>query len=196
MPEVFLPLGDPIFGVSRWLCLRPLDELMSSLHKLIETTDVSHAVMHYLWNFESDFYEIWHLLTINEKIALRRDLAILEAVICNTDGASDARALSIIRPVLCKLSVEASAVSELTYNLYVLNNFRRINPKEPRKMGNLRMIRRFTNLIDEEWLIIIHCACAVLAEQLLEEMGKCHDSVVSDDKKRPRMDDQNTEELK
>jgi len=167
--RVFLPPEDPIVEYRR-AGLSVLNQVMFDLPELIEVCDVASAIDKWLGRFSVIFQEIKHLLSDREKTALRRDLMFLDSIVTNTD------AKEMITPVLQELLQEENAVQELTYNLYVLNNFRRIDLEKPRKLSNLRMIRRFTNSIDEEWFVMTHCACAALAEQLVEEVMLCLNS--------------------
>ena len=44
----------------------------------------------------------------------------------------------------------------LDYAGCVLNNWERIDPERPLKPSNLRLLRRFTGLVDEEWFFKTH----------------------------------------
>ncbi|CAE7921364.1 Ido1 [Symbiodinium necroappetens] len=44
----------------------------------------------------------------------------------------------------------------LDYAGCVLNNWERLDPKGPIKPSNVRLLRRFTGLIDEEWFFKTH----------------------------------------
>ena len=63
----------------------------------------------------------------------------------------------------------------LDYAGCVLNNWERIDPERPLKPSNLRLLRRFTGLVDEEWFfkthIIIEATAAWAAWGLFLPMG-------------------------
>ena len=59
------------------------------------------------------------------------------------------RHLSVTRPWIC-VSEKLGRRPMLDYAGCVLNNWERIDPEGPLKPSNLRLLRRFTGLVDEE----------------------------------------------
>jgi len=44
----------------------------------------------------------------------------------------------------------------LSYASYVLDNWRRIDPEGPIKLGNIAIMQKFTKILDEAWFILVH----------------------------------------
>lgn len=169
--RVFLPPEDPVV-IYKKECLKEFNQLMIHLPEFIVSGKLAWEIDHHLGYMPHWFGGVKNVLTDNEKVALRRDLAFLQSALRNSEECFDK---SCISKILTELSEEEGTAPELSYHLYVLNNFQRKDSLFSRELGNLKSVRRFTSLVDEEWFILTHLACALYGEQLLEHIIKCLD---------------------
>eukprot|EP00930_Biecheleria_cincta_P002882 TRINITY_DN103857_c0_g1_i1.p1 TRINITY_DN103857_c0_g1~~TRINITY_DN103857_c0_g1_i1.p1 ORF type:complete len:1148 (-),score=186.84 TRINITY_DN103857_c0_g1_i1:129-3341(-) len=69
----------------------------------------------------------------------------------------------------------------LDYAGCVLNNWERINPEGPISPSNVRLLRRFTGLADEEWFFKTHIIIESEGSHVVSALGSISEAVASDD---------------
>lgn len=180
----FLPADDPVIDVEREEFVS-FNLLMRDLPRLLEVCeDINYAIANYTPRLLEGFQAVKSQLSAEEKIALRRDLAFLRAACVKANckkGRDGADVPESVAAPLEELSREAGVQPTLNYYLYILNNFWRPDPQTSRCLGNMRMIRRFTCQIDEEWFATIHWIYDLLAGEMMEKIIHCHEFAVNND---------------
>ncbi len=69
----------------------------------------------------------------------------------------------------------------LSYDLYVLNNWRRTDPHGPIQVENLDTIQKFVRIPDEPWFILIHVEIEARAAPAIRAIGDLQQSVLRRD---------------
>lgn len=78
---------------------------------------------------------------------------------------------------LHRLSRELDKPPILSYNSYVLQNWRRKDPDAQIEVGNLEVLFRFTHLRDEEWFILLHTEIEAEAAPALRKLREVQHAV-------------------
>ncbi|MDQ7030167.1 MAG: indoleamine 2,3-dioxygenase [Ardenticatenia bacterium] len=68
----------------------------------------------------------------------------------------------------------------LSYQSYVLTNWRRLDPEGPIALGNIVTLQNFAGGIDEEWFILVHVHLEAVAGRALAAIGPAQKAVVED----------------
>ncbi|CAL1161882.1 unnamed protein product [Cladocopium goreaui] len=71
----------------------------------------------------------------------------------------------------------------LDYAGCVLNNWERIDPERPLKPSNLRLLRRFTGLVDEEWFFKTHIIIEAEGSHVVSSLVAISNAVQSNDER-------------
>ncbi len=69
----------------------------------------------------------------------------------------------------------------LSYQSYVLTNWRRLDPDGPIALGNIVTLQNFAGGIDEEWFILVHVHLEAVAGRALAAIGPAQEAVVAGD---------------
>lgn len=113
-------------------------------------------------------------LQIEEREALRRDFAFLVAAYYHThdsDASSPVVIPSKLGMPLVYLSDKTNGpvgMPTLTYYHYALANFYRLDISKPFDAENIRMLRNFVAVMDEQWFMMLHVAIEARVGDLLK----------------------------
>ena len=69
----------------------------------------------------------------------------------------------------------------LSYASYILNNWRRLDPKDNIELGNIGVLQNFFGGLDEEWFILVHVDIEAKAGATLQAAVQAQQSVDRDD---------------
>ena len=72
----------------------------------------------------------------------------------------------------------------LSYASYALDNWRRIDPKNPIALGNIALLQNFLGGLDEEWFVLIHVAIEAAAAPALAAIVAAQRAAANDDPER------------
>ena len=68
----------------------------------------------------------------------------------------------------------------LSYQSYVLTNWRRLDPAGPIVLGNIVVLQNFVGGLDEEWFVLVHVNLEAVAGQVLAAIGPAQQAVSED----------------
>lgn len=69
----------------------------------------------------------------------------------------------------------------LSYDLYALNNWHRIDPRGPIQVENLDTIQKFVKIPDEPWFVLIHVEIEAKAAPAIRAIGSLQQAVLKHD---------------
>lgn len=68
----------------------------------------------------------------------------------------------------------------LSYASYALQNWRRLDPRGPIRLGNLALLQNFLGGVDEEWFILVHVEIEARAASALAAIGPAQEAAGQD----------------
>ena len=168
----FLPKEDPIINLEGKQ-FQGLNEIMQSLPHYFMTGRIRGA--HYIHKLPE-----WDIDQLNDREAraLQRDLSFAAAAFYHAHNHKPAYALPQHYSVpLYKLAQRFQTKPTLSYYSYALTNFCRPNPDKPISLENIRIIRNFVNVLDEQWFIMVHVVIEAQAEWLINGILKAYEGL-------------------
>ncbi len=69
----------------------------------------------------------------------------------------------------------------LSYDLYALNNWRRLRPDGPVELGNMDTVQKFVNLKDEPWFVLVHVEIESEAGPAIASIGRLQQALLKSD---------------
>ena len=100
-------------------------------------------------------------------------LGFLASAYINQVGEEPATLLpSNIAIPLCDVCTRLRRPPILSYDGYVLDNWKRFDPDGPIALSNIDTIQNFVHLYDEHWFILVHVQIEALAAGLLEAIAR------------------------
>ncbi|MDA4128399.1 MAG: indoleamine 2,3-dioxygenase [Thaumarchaeota archaeon] len=177
----FLPDKDPTwtFGGDADPRLKHLESLGKELPELLERGRL-RPIINRLDLIPPDIFEV---LENDELIMAARIYAFLISGYVHQVGKS--KVSEIPRSVAVPFSRISKRLGRkypiLSYDLYCLNNWRRVDPKGPISLENMDTIQKFVRLKDEPWFILVHTEIERKAAPALTAAGRIQQSVATKD---------------
>lgn len=82
---------------------------------------------------------------------------------------------------LCKACRLLGRPPILSYDGYVLYNWKRFDPSGPIALGNIDTLQNFVHLYDEHWFILVHVEIEAIASEVLAAIGRTEGAVERED---------------
>ena len=170
---------DPVFGVSGFLPVRDPAPSFAAGTPLGVLDEIGHNLPSLL--VDPGFRTYARHLEIPEWPAHAADearlpelrlyyvrLGFLASAYVNQVGQPHARELpaNIARPLVSACN-RLGRPPILSYDGYVLYNWKRFDPTGPIALGNIDTLQNFVHLYDEHWFILVHVEIEALAAQIL-----------------------------
>lgn len=168
----FLPAEDPLrhlpSSFSAW------EEVARELPKLFLTSKLRHTLQ------QMPLVSIDGLMTNAE---LKRAMLLLSyfghAYVWADAHPAHEIPVSIARP-WHEVSKRLERPPILSYASYALENWRRLDAKEPIALGNISLLQNFLGGVDEEWFVLVHVEIEAKAAPALAAMPLAWQAVVDD----------------
>jgi len=182
----FLPEEEPTstFGDSASANLKSLEELGKEIPELLEEHKLRRTVDK-MKLIPSGAFE---MLSRGEVVMATRIYAFLASAYVHQLEEPPVRKLPRA------LAVPFSGLSKrigrnfpiLSYDLYALNNWRRLDKNGPIALENMDTIQKFVTLKDEPWFVLVHVEMEAEAAPAITSIGRLQQAVLRDDQESAR----------
>ena len=177
----FLPADDPIFtfGEEADKDLRELESLGAQIPELLQSHKLRESVRR-IKLIRPDIFR--HLDRRTLLMAIRIYAFLASAYVHQIDEPKVKHIPKNVAVALYDLSKKAGRrFPILSYDLYALNNWRRIDPTGPINVENLDTIQKFVKIRDEPWFILIHVEIEAKASRAIRAIGNLQQAVLRHD---------------
>ena len=177
----FLPPEDPVFefGESAHPKLRELERLGGELPELLQSHRLRRSIDQLVVLEEGVFDGLGR----GELLMATRIYAFLASGYVHQ--VDEAKVKKIPRSLAVPLYGLSKRLGRrfpiLSYDLYCLNNWRRVNPEGPIRVENMDTIQKFVRIKDEPWFILIHTEIEARAAPAIRAIGQLQQAVLKDD---------------
>lgn len=177
----FLPLRDPLtsFHEGRSPELRNLEELGSQIPELLE----SHQIRPILEGLKVIPPELFQGLSGEEMLHAARIYSFLASAYVHQ--LNEPKVSRIPRTVAVPFYLLSNRLGRrfpiLSYDLYCLNNWRRLDPHGQIVVENMDTIQKFVRIPDEAWFILIHAEIEAKAAPAIRSIGRAQRAVLGDE---------------
>jgi indoleamine 2,3-dioxygenase len=183
----FLPASDPLVEIPDVTdpVLTKILEYGRNLPELLE----EHKIRGFLDRLEVPAESSLRERSFEERTALARTLAFLASAYVHQ--IDDVEVSKIPKGVAVPLNYLSKSIGRrypiLSYDLYCLNNWRRIKEDGPIEVENMDTIQKFVRIRDEPWFILIHTEIESKAAPGIVALGRIQQAVL--EKKRENLFD-------
>lgn len=177
----FLPVQDPsfTFGGDAEAHLRDLESIGAQIPELLQSHKLRETVQR-MKLIRPDVFE--HLDKRRLLMAARIYAFLASAYVHQID---EPKVKIIPKNVAAPLYDLSKRVGRkfpiLSYDLYALNNWRRIDPRGPIQVENLDTSQKFVRIPDEPWFILIHVEIEAKAAPAIRAIGNLQQAVLRHD---------------
>ncbi len=176
----FLPPSDPqiLFGEDVNPYLRELESIGQQIPELLE----SHKMRDTLDRLPVPDLMILRDIPTQEVVVAARICAFLASAYVHQIGEPTARTLpkSVALPFFLLSGRMGRRMPILSYDLYCLNNWRRLDVNGPIRLENLDTIQKFVKIRDEPWFILVHTEIESEAAPAISAIGRIQQAVLDD----------------
>jgi indoleamine 2,3-dioxygenase len=174
----FLPSTDPAhsFGKGVHPYLKRLEELGDEIPELLE----SHRLRKTLESLEPPPSSVLDDLRGDKLVTATRIYAFLASAYVHQIGEQEAKRIPEgVAVPFSRLSLMMDRTTPiLSYDLYCLNNWRRLDPNGSIRLENLDTIQKFVRIHDEPWFILIHAEIECKAAPAIGAIGRVQQAVL------------------
>lgn len=188
----FLPKNDPLLITQRitnskssWnpeeSFYASLDRFMDSVPLLLEERRFREEVVSFLRDCPNSLSDENETLALSteclEKLFKHYCYLASSYVYALYENKATRLPREIADPLRC-LAIRLDREPILSYSVYALNNWRRIDPDEPIVLENLELQQNFskTNKVDEDWFILIHVDIEARAAEGISALNEYKES--------------------
>ncbi len=174
----FLPAEDPVFtlGDEAHEALRELEDMGAQIPELLQSQKLRESVKR-MKLLQPDVFE--HLDKRRLLMATRIYAFLASAYVHQID---EPKVKLIPKNVAIPLYELTRRVGRkfpiLSYDLYALNNWRKIDPTGAIQVENLDTIQKFVRIPDEPWFILIHVEIEAKAAPAIRAIGNLQQAVL------------------
>lgn len=177
----FLPAEDPLytFGDNVHPHLRYLEQLGAQIPELLE----SHKLRRTVDSLKPIEGSVFDTLDKRGTVMAARIYAFLASGYVHQIGEPKVRQIpkSVAQP-LSELSRRLGRrFPILSYDLYALNNWKRLDPSRGIELENMNTIQNFVKLRDEPWFILVHVEIEAEAGPAVGAIGRLQQAVLTKD---------------
>lgn len=177
----FLPPEDPptTFGDHAHPDLEPIKKLGQELPELLE----SHRLRSVLDRLEPIGLSVFDSLNEREQILAARIYAFLTSAYVHQLGEPKVSKIprNLAVPFHYLSRKLGRSLPILSYDLYALNNWRRLATSAQIEAKNMDTIQKFVRIKDESWFILIHVEIEAKAAPAVAAIGASQQAVYEDD---------------
>jgi indoleamine 2,3-dioxygenase len=174
----FLPPSDPRieFGKSVNPCFRDIERIGQQIPELLE----SHRLRGVVDGLPVPDLMILKGLPAHEVVVAARIYAFLASAYAHQIGEPAAATLPkcVAIPFFVLSRRMGRMMPILSYVLYCLNNWRRLDVSEPIRLENLDTIQKFVRIWDEPWFILVHMEIESEASPAISAIGRIQQAVL------------------
>jgi indoleamine 2,3-dioxygenase len=176
----FLPPSDPqiLFGEDVNPYFKNLERIGQQIPELLE----SHKTRETLDRLPVPDLMILRGLPAQEVVVAARIYAFLASAYVHQIGEPATRTLpeGVALPFFLLSSRMGRRMPILSYDLYCLNNWRRLDMNGPIGLENLDTIQKFVRIRDEPWFILVHIEIESEAAPAIGAIGHIQQAVLDD----------------
>lgn len=179
----FVPDVDPLdsFGPDAHASFRALDQLAATLPARLETDTLRSAIR----DLSAPPLDLFDTLSHAELLRLYVVSGFLvNAFVHDPDGTSATTVPRGVAVPLYESTTRLGRTPVLSYDGYVLYNWRRVREDGGFSPQNVETPTTFVSLPDEQWFIAIHVAIEATAGPALGAIGEAHAGIRADDTDR------------